>query len=160
MKHILREHRETGFAMMSKKRLPKRVLVVHQGSQKTYTLPFEFDKSSGTAIGKFSIPKDASLGRYKIYLSNKEKLPNKETEETDSFESEARESGHFIVGEYRLPLMKANVKIQGEPLVRPSEVKVDLSANYLSGGPAKGLKVILTQARLLLMFLVGPNTIS
>jgi uncharacterized protein YfaS (alpha-2-macroglobulin family) len=143
MKHILREHRETGFAMMSKKRLPKRVLVVHQGSQKTYTLPFEFDKSSGTAIGKFSIPKDASLGRYKIYLSNKEKLPNKETEETDSFESEARESGHFIVGEYRLPLMKANVKIQGEPLVRPSEVKVDLSANYLSGGPAKGLKVKL-----------------
>lgn len=143
MKHILREHRETGFAMMNEKRLPKKVLIVHQGSKKTYTLPFEFDKSTGTAIGKFYIPKDATLGRYAIYLSNKEQLPQKETEENDPFDWTAQETGHFIVSEYRLPLMKATVKIQGEPLVRPSHVTADLSANYLSGGPAKGLKVKL-----------------
>lgn len=143
MKHVLREHRENGFSMMNEKRLPKRVLIVHQGSNKTYTLPFEFDKASGSAIGKFTIPKDATLGRYSIYLSNKEKLPQKETEENDPFDWTAQETGHFIVSEYRLPLMKAAVKIQGEPLVRPTEVKADLSASYLSGGPAKGLKVKL-----------------
>lgn len=143
MKHVLREHRETGFAMMNQKRLPKRVLVVHQGSKKTYTLPFEFDKATGTATGKFTIPKDATLGRYAIYLSNKDQLPSKETEENDPYDWTAQETGHFIVSEYRLPLMKATIKIQGEPLVRPSEVKADLSASYLSGGPAKGLKVKL-----------------
>jgi uncharacterized protein YfaS (alpha-2-macroglobulin family) len=143
MKHVLREHRETGFAMMHEKHLPKQVLVVHQGSRKTYTLPFEFDKSTGTAIGKFNIPKDATLGRYAIYLSNKEQLPQQETEENDPFDWTAQETGHFIVSEYRLPLMKATVKIQGEPLVRPSDIKADLSAAYISGGPAKGLKVKL-----------------
>ncbi len=143
MKHVMREHRENGFAMMNEKRLPKRVLVVHQGSKKTYTLPFEFDKTTGTAIGKFAIPKDATLGRYSIYLSNKDQLPQKETEENDPFDWTAQETGHFIVSEYRLPLMKAAVKIQGEHLVRPTEIKADLSAGYLSGGPAKGLKVKL-----------------
>jgi uncharacterized protein YfaS (alpha-2-macroglobulin family) len=108
--------------MMNERRLPKRVLIVHQGSRKTYTLPFEFDKSTGTAIGKFIIPKDASLGRYTIYLSNKDQLPQNETEENDPFDWTAQETGHFVVSEYRLPLMKTAIKIQGEPLVRPSEV--------------------------------------
>ena len=143
MKHIVREHRESGLAMMNERRLPKRVLIVHQGSRKTYTLPFEFDKSTGTAIGKFTIPKDASLGRYAIYLSNKDQIAQRETEESDPYDWTAQETGHFVVSEYRLPLMKAAIKIQGEPLVRPSEVKADLSASYFSGGPAKGLKVKL-----------------
>lgn len=143
MKHILREHRANGFASMDSQRLPKRVLVVHQGSKKTYTLPFEFDKATGSAVGKFVIPKDASLGRYAVYLSNKSQLPGKEAEESDPFDWTAEETGHFVVSEYRLPLMRAAIKIQGEPLVRPAEVNADLSANYLAGGPAKGLKVKL-----------------
>jgi len=143
MKHVLREYRENGFSMMNDKRLPKRVLIVHQGSRKTYTLTFDFDKSTGSATGKFEIPKDATLGRYSIYLSNKERLPQKETEENDPFDWSAQETGHFIVSEYRLPLIKSTLKIQSEPLIQPTEVKVDLSANFLSGGPAKGLKVKL-----------------
>lgn len=143
MKHVLREHRENGFSMMNEKRLPKRVLIVHQGSNKTYTLPFEFDKSTGSAIGKFNIPKDATLGRYSIYLSNKSELPPVENGENDPFDYDAQATGHFIVSEYRLPLMKANIKIQGATLVQPAEVKADLSAHYLSGGPAKNMKVKL-----------------
>lgn len=143
MKHILREHNEKGFSMMDEGRLPKRVLVVHRGSQKTFTLPFEFDKLTGAATGRFQIPKDAPLGHYSIYLSNKDKLPKKETIENDPFDWQSIESGYFIVSEYRLPLMKTAIKIQGAPLVRPTEVKADLSASYLAGGPAKGLKVKL-----------------
>lgn len=185
MKHVLREHREQGFSMMNEKRLPKRVLIIHQGSQKTYTLPFEFDKKTGTALGAFTLPKDATLGRYSIYLSNKELATQKRNttpgeqaksdinknsttngavtksttgsvagsangtvnsnsseaaEDIDPSDWEAQETGYFIVSEYRLPLMKASIKIQGEPLIQPTEVKADLSAHYLSGGPAKGLK--------------------
>lgn len=144
MKHVIREHHEAGFTMMNEKHLPQRVLIVHQGSRKTYTLPFKFDKATGSATGNFSIPKDATLGRYSIYLSNSEKQPLKEREEeSDPFDWSAQETGHFIVSQYRLPTMKATLKIQGEPLVQPKEVKVDLSASYLSGGAAKGLKVKL-----------------
>lgn len=148
MKHFLREHQGAGFGALREKRLPKRVLVVHEGSRKTYTLPFEWEKGTGTALNKFEIPKDGALGRYEIYLSNEKEASesspsNDDEEEGDSFDWNARASGHFVVSEYRLPLMKASVKIQGESLVRPEDVKVDLSAAYLSGGPAKRLKVRL-----------------
>lgn len=143
MKHILRKHRTTGFEMVDEKNLPKRVLIVHQGSRKTYTLPFDFDKSTGSAIGQFKIPKDATLGRYSIYLSNKEEKNSNKEEETYDFDWGAIETGHFIVSEYRLPHMKTSIKLQNEPLIQATETSVDLSANYLSGGPAKGLKVKL-----------------
>lgn len=143
MKHILREHRGSGFVMMNQKKLPKRVLIVHQGSQETFTLPFNFDRATGSAEGKFAIPKDAKLGTYSIYLSNKDSLPKGEIGENDPFDWSAKQTGEFVVSEFRMPLMKAAVKIQGESLVQPSEVTADLSASYLSGGPAKGLKVKL-----------------
>lgn len=143
MKHVLREHRESGFTMMNSNRLPKRVLIVHEASKKTFTLPFEYDKKTGSATNQFSIPKDATLGRYAIYLSNKDQMQTKHGGEEDPFDWTAQETGSFVVSEYRLPLIKSNIKIQGDPLIRPSEVKADLSAAYLSGGPASGLKVKL-----------------
>jgi uncharacterized protein YfaS (alpha-2-macroglobulin family) len=142
MKHILREHSITGFRALNPQVLPQKVLLVHQGSQKTYTLPFVFDKKTGTALNEFTLPKDIQLGTYAIYLSNKKTAVKKETHE-DPFDWDAKPTVTFTVSEYRLPLMSAHIKIQGENLVRPSKVNVDLSANYLSGGPAKklGLKL-------------------
>ena len=140
MKHLLREHTGTGFKALNAKNLPKHVLIVHSGSRKTYTLPFEYDKATGSALTSFKVPKDASLGMYEIYLSNKSDLKKNPTDE-DAFDYNALNTGRFLVSQYRLPLMEATVKIQGEPLIQPKDVNVDLSANYLSGGPAKGLKV-------------------
>ena len=143
MKHVIREFRNSKFHQLDKTKRPKRVLVVHSASRKVYTLPFVLDEATGTALSKFSIPMGATLGEYEVYLSNKDQLPAKETEENDPWDYSAMSTGGFIVSEYRLPLMKAAVKVSGEPLVRPSEVSVDLSASYLSGGPAKNLKVKL-----------------
>lgn len=143
MKHVLREFKNSKFNQLEKSKRPKRVLVVHSASRKVYTLPFNLDEATGTALNKFSIPMGATLGEYEVYLSNKDELPAKETEESDPWDYSAMSTGGFIVSEYRLPLMKAAVKVSGEPFVRPSEVSVDLSAGYLSGGPAKNLKVKL-----------------
>lgn len=141
MKHLVREHTMLGFRALSAKAMPKRVLIVHQGSRKTYTVPFDYDKATGAALTTFKLPKEASLGLYEIYLSNKATLPSKESDDNDTFDWSAHSTGNFMVAEYRLPLMQSNVKILGAPLVQPKDVKVDLSASYLSGGPAKGLKV-------------------
>jgi uncharacterized protein YfaS (alpha-2-macroglobulin family) len=138
MKHILRSHHQTGFSMMDPKQLPKRVYVVHEGSGKTYTLPFVLDPSTGSALGSFAIPQDASLGRYGVYLSQKEEAE----EESAQRDWGSQQTGYFMVNAYRLPLMKAVLKIQKEHVVRPSEVKADVSAYYLSGGPAQGLQMV------------------
>ncbi|QLY25246.1 Ig-like domain-containing protein [Bdellovibrio sp. KM01] len=143
MKHIIREYHMNGFSKLSDAALPKRVLIVHEGSRKTYTLPLTYDKSTGAALNKFAIPRNATLGRYDIYISNTEAPKEAKDDDTDMRDWTAKSTGHFIVSEYRLPLMKASIKIQGEPLIRPTEVKADLSASYLSGGPAKDLKVKL-----------------
>lgn len=153
MKHILREHTGMGFRALNPKNLPKNVLIVHAGSRKTYTLPFDYDKATGSATSTFKLPKEASLGLYNIYLSQKnvttasQDTNNENSDEPgegggdNSFDWQAQSAGQFMVSEYRLPLMESTVKIQGDPLIRPSEVKIDLSANYLSGGPASDLKV-------------------
>lgn len=141
MKHLLREHTMSGFRALASRHLPKRVLIVHEGSRKTFTLPFQYDAKTGSALSTFKVPKDAPLGLYNVYLSNRKDLPAKESDENDPFDWEAKSTANFLVAEYRLPLMESTVKIQGEPLIQPKDVKVDLSASYLSGGPAKNLPI-------------------
>lgn len=143
MKHVFRDYTSNGFKMMKESKVPRRVFVVHEGSQKVYTLPIDINKKTGTATSQMTLPKNAPLGRYSIYLSNSEKVSEMTGDAMGSFDWSSKETGSFIVSEYRLPLMKADVKIKGEPLVNPREVKVDLSASYLSGGPAKKLKLKL-----------------
>ena len=141
MKHIIREYHSHGFSLMSEKRLPQRVVISHQESGKKYFIPLSFDRKSGSAISKFPIPKDATLGRYVISLSNKKSDQNTGNNVEITEDWNAQVTGYFIVGEYKIPLMKSSLKIQGSPLIQPSSVKVDLSAHYLSGGPAKELPV-------------------
>lgn len=143
-KTFLREYTEQGFKAFSPKRVPKRILFVHRASNKTFALPFKFDVKTGTAVGEFKVPKDATLGFYEILLSQKSDSDRKsenQGEEGDTYDWNAQSIGNFMVAEYRLPMMESTVKIQGANLVRPKEVKVDLSASFLSGGPAADMKV-------------------
>jgi alpha-2-macroglobulin len=143
-KTFLREYTEQGFKAFSPKRVPKRILFVHRASNKTFAVPFAFDAKTGTAVGEFKVPKDATLGFYEILLSQKSNSENKaqnQGDEGDTYDWSAQSIGNFMVAEYRLPMMESTVKIQGANLVHPKEVKVDLSASYLSGGPAADMKV-------------------
>jgi uncharacterized protein YfaS (alpha-2-macroglobulin family) len=143
MKHFLREHHLKNFTHLRTELLPKRVFVVHEGTNKVYPLKFEYDPSTGTALNRFEIPKEAPLGIYAIYLSNKEVLPKKTGAEDAPFDWSSKYVTNFLVSEYRLPLMKATVKLPADDLIAPSSVEADLSAAYLSGGPAAQQKVKL-----------------
>lgn len=142
-KTYLREYTEKGFRPFSTKHLPKRIQIVHRASNKTFSIPFAYDEKTGTAVGEFKVPKDATLGFYEIFLTQKEKGSSQasENESDQEYDWRARSIGNFLVAEYRLPMMEATVKIQGAHLIQPKEAKVDLSASYLSGGPAVDLKV-------------------
>ena len=53
------------------------------------------------------------------------------------------ESGSFRVEQFRVPLMKGTVKLPAEPQIAVSDVPVDLAVQYLAGGPARRLPVVL-----------------
>ena len=141
-KTYLRHYSAQGFKSILPERVPKRLTITHGASGKTFSIPFVFDAKTGTAVSEFKVPKDATLGSYEIRMSQSAGSAKNTDVEADAYDWRARSLGSFTVAEYRLPLMESTVKIQsGQMLVRPSEVKADLSASYLSGGPAADLKV-------------------
>lgn len=155
MKHFFREHHQNGFAIAKPKLWPKSIYIRHTGSGKVYPLPLKIDPKTGTSINSFALTPEMPLGNYEIYFSNVAKSKKakasvideegEEVEEND-YDYYAKKTGSFLLTEFRLPLMAATVKIQGGTLVRSTSANVDLSASYLSGGPASKLKV-LTRAQ-------------
>ncbi len=120
MKHFLRRHTGSGFAL-SPAPLPVKAVLEHSGSGQTYELKLEFD-AKGIAESRWEIPREAKLGTYQISLAvDKERsIP----------------SGSFRVEQYRIPTMQALLQPQGEPLVNPKSLRIDLFLSYLSGGGA------------------------
>jgi alpha-2-macroglobulin len=126
MKHILRRKSIAGFKMEPATKDFKTVVIEHFGSDQKYEFPLKWD-AQGIAETTWSIPKEARLGNYGIYL----KTP------TDTDQS----TGSFRVEEFRVPLMRAIIRPPSEPLVKPSDIPVDLTVAYLSGGGASNLPV-------------------
>lgn len=127
MKHFLRLHTSRGISQP--KDTPGQVILSHQGSDQTYTLPLEWSKN-GTALSTWEIPKDAKLGTYTITLKYED-------------EERSLETGSFRVEQYRVPSMKAIVQGPKEPLVNADQASLDLFVSYLSGGGAAYLPVKL-----------------
>lgn len=146
-KVFLRDRTETGFRMFPQDRMPKRITITHNATGKVFELPIKFDPATGTVASQFAIPKTASFGFYEIKLSQKPMRQKATgTDGDNEYDWDAQSVGNFVVEEYRLPLMESTVKIQGENLVQPGAAKVDLSANYLAGGPARELPVKIRAA--------------
>jgi uncharacterized protein YfaS (alpha-2-macroglobulin family) len=151
MKHILRARASNGFEFINPTFKPKTVYVVHEGSRKSYPMPFDFNADTSSALNVFQVPKDASLGTYGIYLSKQNAKGSESDSSNDNsnggdnsdFDWNAKSTGQFVVSQYRLPLMKANIKILDTPLVNPKIASADLSLGYLSGGPASQQRVKL-----------------
>ena len=132
MKHILRDQTLAGFAQVPAAQRPTKLLIQHQGSNEKYDLDLQWD-ASGIAESTWQIPKQAKLGQYQVIFSRPSKQPWRDQ----------WTAGSFRVEEFRVPLMKAVVQLPAEPPVAASQVPVDLSAQYLAGGAAAKLPVIL-----------------
>ncbi len=148
MKHIIRKHTLQGFAPVP--RLPKTVMIRHEGSDQRYEFPLNWD-ANGIAETTWKIPVDAKLGHYSVtLLAEGSRKESKRTavggyEEGDEryFRAEGWQSGTFRVEEFRVPLMKGIVQPPKEALVNAREMSLDLFVSYLSGGGAGELPVKL-----------------
>ena len=133
MKHFLRDKTVDGFAMVPPAERPATVTIRAVGGDQHYDFPLKWS-AAGTAETTWPIPKGARLGQYSITMALKvgpQTYPNE------------IQTAEFRVEEFRLPLMKAAIRMPAQVQVGVTSVPIDLSAEYLSGGAASGMAVTL-----------------
>ena len=133
MKHFLRAKTVAGFAMVPAAERPATVTIRAVGGDQHYDFPLKWS-AAGTAETTWTIPKSARLGEYSVTMPLK---GNPGTYPNDI------QTAAFRVEEFRLPLMKAAIRMPAPIQVGVTSIPVDLSAEYLSGGAASGLAVTL-----------------
>ncbi|HSM58263.1 MAG TPA: Ig-like domain-containing protein [Candidatus Sulfomarinibacteraceae bacterium] len=82
---------------------------------------------NGAFDGEFTIPENAELGQYRIYLTDERNI--------------AGNSRMFTVAQYRTPEFTVSVTPEQEEVLRGETVDVVVEANYLFGAPASDLPV-------------------
>lgn len=141
MQHILREKRDTGIGHTQT--LPPTLLIEHGASQQKWFLPLSW--RNGAASTEWKVPQGAKRGDYSLRLLNKEIRPEAASEQLEYLEG--LDSGTFSVGDFRVPLMRAEIDPVGNPvgraLVAAKQADFDLSVRYLNGGGGKHLPVKL-----------------
>lgn len=144
MKHLLRVRTGGGFALASPNRRPGEAVLRHRGSEEIYRLPLAW-RSGGAAETVWTIPPEAKLGLYDVFLVQRlppAQAPGEAGQGGEEAEREWR-SGSFRVEEFRVPLMQGVIQARPDPLVADRAVDLDLSVSFLAGGAAFHLPVAL-----------------
>lgn len=155
MKHVLRLETGAGFAVPETEDLPTLASIRHVGSDAKVELPITW-APDGSALTTWAIPSSAKLGEYEVFLQQPPDDPSedlaKPSDESDDgplrvYRPEKPElrgrSGSFRVEEFRVPLMRAVLKLPTEAQVGVAVVPVDIALRYLAGGGAGNTSVLL-----------------
>ncbi len=149
MKHLLRTQTLRGFSLVRDQQRPPLLSIRHQGSEEKYEFPLRWD-AAGIAESTWQIPKEAKLGRYQVVLVRPAPKPGpgrpgqpESQGEIASASGQEWPSGEFRVEEFRVPLIRGTLRPPADPQIGVSELPVDLSVQYLSGGGAGNLPVTL-----------------
>ncbi len=133
MTHILRQQVLSGISSVPVEDRPTTLSIQHLGSDQKYELPLQWD-GNGVAESTWQIPKEAKLGTYQVVMLGGR---------GENARKWGQISGWFRVEEFRVPLMKGIVRLPADPQVAVSEIPAELGVQYLAGGMASGLPVIL-----------------
>ena len=147
MKHFIRAKTVDGLSLVAKENLPDTISIRFAGGDQHYDFDLKWS-DSGSAENDWQIPQAAKLGTYNVTMSRRKTAGPSASPSADGSISEDQSTqelttGNFRVEEFRIPLMKAAIKVPAQPLVAVTEIPIDLSAEYLSGGAAKVLPVTL-----------------
>ncbi len=154
MKHLFRTKRLRGFGTAAPSDLPTTLSIVHVGTDEHFEQPLAFD-ATGVAESTWQIPPEAKLGYYEVhFLSAATATARAESAaaggegEEEEYDSSYENTGDWIaasfrVEEFRVPLMKGVLQLPATPLVQAASVPVDLAVQYLAGGGAGGLPVVV-----------------
>jgi len=144
MKHVIRQAvgvAQHGLTLPPPARWPNAVIMTHTGSGLKYTQPLTWRRTASgglSAESQFAIPEAARLGEYTVDLVVR--YPN-QAGRSDDYRARYT-SGRFRVEEFRLPVLEGHIAPLGPtPLIATTELPVQVSINYLSGGAAAQLPV-------------------
>ena len=135
MKHVLRTQTVDGFGLTPNPARPASLFIEHVGSDEKITLPLTWD-GTGVAESTWTIPRDAKLGRYALSTGRRAGAD-------EEGGGEAPGAGEFRVEEFRIPFMRATLRPPTEPQVGAVEIPIDVGVQYLAGGSARNLPVLL-----------------
>lgn len=155
MKHVFRRPHMQGFAMAKDEDKPKAIVIHHEATSERYEFPLQWD-AQGIAETTWTIPKEAKLGTYGVWLKKEPPQPEDKHVPDDQeiyYAPQGLRSGEFRVEEYRVPMMKGVINPPAKSLVAASEATVDLAVSYLAGGSAGDLPVTFRS-------LVQPKTLQ
>jgi uncharacterized protein YfaS (alpha-2-macroglobulin family) len=128
MKHYYRRHDMKGFSYVPVDNLPKKITIVHQGSDQKYEVPVVWD-ARNIAESTWKIPQGARKGTYVVQMTDT-------LDTRPGSRGNTRLAGSFRVEEFRVPLMKAEILGPKAPQTNAKSVDLDLQLRYLSGGAA------------------------
>ncbi|HXZ88437.1 MAG TPA: MG2 domain-containing protein, partial [Candidatus Binataceae bacterium] len=142
MKHFIRARTLDGFSVVPAGAGFSQLRIQRTGADEHYDFALRWN-ATGAAETTWQIPADAKLGEYTIALLRKGAATPVEPAESSQASTDEIDTASFHVEEFRVPLMKAAVRMPAGTLVGVTRIPVDLSAEYLSGGVARGLAVTL-----------------
>ncbi len=143
MKHFIRVKTIDGFGLPDPAQLPDTVSIQHLGDDKKYDLKLTWN-ADGTATSDWKIPTDAKLGEYDLSMTmHNPAAPQSSPDSESNSQDIALQPGSFRVEQFRVPLMKAAVKLPAQQQVAVTKIPVDVSIVYLTGGAARGLPIVL-----------------
>jgi len=141
MKHFIRTKTIDGFSVPEPDRLPGTVSIRHVGDDKKYDFQLTWNPD-GSAATDWKIPTDAKLGEYDVSMTMRTSATPSSAGSKDTSDL-TLDSGSFHVEQFRIPVMKAALKLPTELQVAVTQIPVDISIAYLSGGAARGLPIVL-----------------
>jgi len=128
MKHYYRRHETKGFSFVPVDNLPKKITIVHQGTEQKYEVPVSWDARS-VADSTWKIPEGAKKGTYSVQMTDT-------LDARPGARGTTRLAGSFRVEEFRVPLMKAEIVGPKAPQTNARSVDLDVHLRYLAGGSA------------------------
>lgn len=137
MKHVLRDKLATGLGYPA--RPPRTLLIEHEASNQRWFQPLVW--KNGAAESVWRVPDGAKRGDYRLRLVDKDIRPD--TDPAQLHYLEGIDSGAFSVGDFRVPLMKADIDPTKPRWIGTDSAEFDLAVRYLNGGGARGLPVRL-----------------
>ena len=126
MKHFIRAKTAQGLSLVPTGDLPDTLSITFSGGDQHYDFDLKWN-DSGSAENDWQIPQAAKLGTYNVTMSRRKVAgpsPTPAPDGSNPIDLSAQEmtTGNFRVEEFRIPLMKAAIKVPAQPLVAVTEI--------------------------------------
>ncbi|KHD89048.1 MAG: lipoprotein [Bdellovibrio sp. ArHS] len=125
-KIVIRKQNTAGLSLPQEKEWPSTLLLSHDSGLQSFKLPLQWNKKNGTALVKWSIPGGIKMGRWTM-------IAEKESSAL------SLSVGEFSIESFRVPLLQVRLSSSQPQYVLESQIPLQISGTYFSGGPAADL---------------------